>query len=186
MAKSELHCELAERALVWLSTKATRRGIRGSVEVIIAEGYVPDSAAISGLQIQYEKQFKNCERQRGNSEECDDYIFIFESKVSRGDFFNTFKHGNHIGDRLKPIGDFHFVVTPKGLVKPEEVPTFWGLLEKSGSGLRLSKLPEYTPASRQQLHEVAYNILRCTHETKFNIFFELIDRYKREQIEIDL
>lgn len=182
MAKSELHCELAERALVWLDGRATQRGIRGCVEVILKEGYVADSVAMCGLQYSQQKLFVGTKRV-GN--ETDDYVFVFESKVSRGDFFNTFKHNNHIGNRLDPVGNFHFVVTPKGMVKPEEVPGFWGLLERSGQGLKVSKMPEFIPTTKEQLYETAYLILRSVHESKYNIFFERTDKYRSEQMEIE-
>lgn len=184
MAKSDLHCELAQRALVWLQVRATKRGIRGCEEVIINEGYVADSAAISGLQLQYEKLFLG--KSRGwNHKASDDLVWIFESKVSRGDFFNTFKIENG-SNRLNPVGNFHFVVTPKGLVTPDEVPAFWGLIEQSGQGLKISKMPQLIEITEQQLYEIAYKILRSTHETKFNIFFELIDRYRNEQLQMEI
>lgn len=185
MAKSELHCELAQRALVWLEGKATGRGIRGCEEIILAEGYVADSVAISGLQIANEILFLG-KRREWNSGESDDLIWVFESKVSRSDFMNTFKRSNHLGDRLTPIGNFHFVVTPKGLVKPEEVPTFWGLLERSGQGLRVTKMPELCETTKEKLYEIAYCILRGSHFGKFTLYTDQIQKFRYEQKELEL
>lgn len=182
MGKSELHCELAERALVWLAGRCTQRGLRGCVEVILNEAYVADAAAMCGLQYSQQKLFVGTKRV-GN--ETDDYVFIFESKVSRGDFFNTFKVSNN-GNRLRnPVGNFHFVVAPKGLVTVDEVPGFWGLLERSGQGLKISKMPEFIPITKEQLYEAAYLILRSVHESKYNIFFDRTDKYRSEQMEIE-
>lgn len=122
MAKSDLHIELLRRALVWLETKATGRGINAAEEVIVRDGYTVDGMAICGLQMSIERQFTG--NNRNSWEHSGDHVFLFESKVSRADFFNTFKRGNHKGDRLTPEGNFHFVVTPKGMVTPEEVPAF--------------------------------------------------------------
>lgn len=183
MGKSGLHIELAQRALVWLEARATGRGIRGCEEVIISEGYVADAAAISGLQLQYEKMFLG--KSRGwNHKASDDLVWIFESKVSRGDFFNTFKIEKG-SNRLNPRGNFHFVVTPKGLVTADEVPTFWGLLEQRGAGLSIIKMPDFCQLETPMLHEFAYLILRSKHECKFHIFDSLIERFKKEQNEFD-
>lgn len=185
MAKSELHQELAWRALVWLEAKATNRGIRGVEEVCLAEGYIADSVAISGLTIANEKLMRGASTRRHNDKISDDYTWIFESKVSRSDFQNTFKHSNHNGDRLKPIGNFHFVVTPRGLVKPEEVPTFWGLLERSGQGLKISKMAEPCAHSIERLHEIAYQILRASDSRKFGLYTNEIEKFREEQLTIE-
>ncbi len=185
MAKSELHCELAHRALVWLEGRATGRGIRGCEEICLKAGYVADSVAISGLTHSNEKLFLGSEYRRkdGNNASgiADDYVFIFESKVSRADFFNTFKRGNHLGDRMLPVGNFHFVVTPKNMIKAEEVPEFWGLLEQRGTGLGIVKMPTFKEISEQQLHEVAYDILRGSHFGKFTLYTDLVLKYREEQ-----
>lgn len=184
MAKSDLHIELARRALVWLETKATGRGIKGCEEVILDDGYVVDCAALSGLQMAHERNFVGRHKERGFDEAADDYAFLFESKVSRSDFFNTFKRGNHRGDRMQPKGNFHFVVTQRGLLKPEEVPGFWGLLEQSGAGLRVAKMPAYQPLETVKLYELGYLILRSIKYGKFSIYEAEIKQYRQEQISI--
>lgn len=179
--KSDLHVELARRSLVWLESRSTNRGIRGCEEVILQNGYVADAAAISGLTLTNEKLFTgSCER-LSNARTSDDYSWVFESKVSRNDFFSTFKYKNHTGDRLTPIANFHFIVCPKNLVTLEEIPTFWGCLEKSGAGLSIKKMPEYIPTELNKLHELSYLILRSNHESKFGIFCSQIHQYRQEQ-----
>ena len=186
MGKSRLHTELAQRALVWLECRATGRGIRGCDEVIIGDGYVADAAAICGLQLAHEKTFIGKHRDLAMSELAPDYIFIFESKVSRSDFIKTFKNNGHLGDRLSPVGNFHFVVAPKGMVKHDEVPTFWGLLEQSGVGLRIVKMPSYVPTTTDVLKTIGYQILWSIKYCKFNLYKDDIEKFRNEQTELDL
>jgi len=35
------------------------------------------------------------------------------------------------------MGRFRYYATPKGLIRPDELPDKWGLIEVSGSGLRI-------------------------------------------------
>lgn len=187
--KSDLHCELQQKALIWLEGRATQRGIRGSEEVCIDSGYVADAVAICGLQIKYEEQFVGESKRHINDKAADDYAWIFESKVSRGDFFSTFKSGSvkHGGNRLEPIGNFHMIVTPKNMVTVDEVPEFWGLLEKSGAGLALRKLPMYVDISHEALYQIAYCILRETsYYNKFTIYSERIEEFRADQKQLDL
>jgi hypothetical protein len=109
---SDKHIELSHKALVWLEDKATARGSRSCVELQLGEGYVADAGAICGLQYKWCRRFY-LEPKEGDS---DDYSFIFETKVSKSDFDNTFKRKTHKGDRLQPRANFHFVVTTKGEV----------------------------------------------------------------------
>jgi hypothetical protein len=57
-----------------------------------------------------------------------DYSTVIECKVSRADFLRDAKKSF----RLQPnsgMGDFRYYVAPKGLIKPEELPYRWGLIE---------------------------------------------------------
>jgi hypothetical protein len=190
LAKSDLHIELARKALIWLESRATQRGIRGCEEVIIGEGYIADAVAISGLTFSQNKIFcgkGNVERNY-NSKVADDYSFIFESKVSRSDFQTTFGRGYESGNRRIREANFHFVVTPKGLVKPEEVPEFWGLLEKSGAGLSIKKMAQFIEfdSPDECLHGIAYSILRASRYGKFTLYSDLVKRYRAEQFRQDI
>ena len=177
MAESRLHRELSEKALIWIGTKATQRGINGNVEVGLREGYVIDALALCRCYNSFEMElFCKTQGERirwidrynstGMKDKVDlvaypDYIFAFETKVSRADFYNTFKNNKHGGDRMKPIGNFHFIVTPKGMLELDEVPLFWGLLEKSGGGLSLKKMPEFCHQYIGWIYEIGYKLLRC-------------------------
>jgi len=68
---------------------------------------------------------------------------LFEVKVSRHDFLSTFgsEYGKQ-GNRHVPIAHLHWCVVPRGVVKAQELPAFWGLLESWGDGLRERRAPE--------------------------------------------
>ncbi len=89
-----------------------------------------------------------------------EFMIVFESKVSITDFNNTFKNGNHLKNNV--YANFHFLVIPKGFsnkYKLEKLPEYWGILEQSGVGLKLIKLPKYTKIDRAYFLEAAYTML---------------------------
>ncbi|MDM1494977.1 hypothetical protein HX063_06060 [Myroides odoratimimus] len=59
--------------------------------------------------------------------------FLLEAKTSRSDF---------LSDKKKPfrivpsegMGDWRFYIAPKGMIKIEELPTMWGLIEVNEKG----------------------------------------------------
>lgn len=59
--------------------------------------------------------------------------FLLEAKVSRADFLVDRKKSFRIFSE-KGIGDWRFFIVPKGLVKIEELPQNWGLIEVSEKG----------------------------------------------------
>lgn len=179
---SNKHKDLIIRALVWLGNISTQRGIRGCEEVTLGEGYVADAVAICGLQSKWDrnlfKTYYNKARVEHGWIETDDFSFIVEAKSSYSDFRKTFFHDQHTGSRLKPRGNFHFVVVAKGVlpthlsnkIAGEEVPSFWGILEESRNGVRCIKLPEFIPQPIESLHEIAYRLLRYTKHGKYTVF----------------
>ena len=81
-------------------------------------------------------------------------------RITRADFLHIFgrlskKHRN----RHTPVGNLHFVVVPKGLIKHDEVPTFWGILEMNGNGLTEIKKPIYGEISENVRMRIAENLL---------------------------
>lgn len=133
--KNKLHEELGYRSLIWLSNRATQMGMRGNTEIYLRRGYAVDAVALHHFQYRYDLRYGSLDKVPNT------YISLFEIKCSHGDFVSTFIKDNHFGSRLEPFGNFHWIVTPKGLLKKEEIPEFWGLLEASGRGLREIKSP---------------------------------------------
>lgn len=101
------HASLVERAVAWLRTQY-RCGIVLS-EQVCASGEVPDAIGWKG---------KN-------------RSVVVECKISRSDF---------LADRNKPwranpeiaLGSERLYMAPAGLIRPEDLPSCWGLLECSG------------------------------------------------------
>ncbi len=97
------HVQLVERAVRWL--RAYRCGVVLSEQACVS-GEMPDAIGWK----------------RAN------HSVLMECKVTRGDF---------LADRCKPfrarpeqgVGSERFYLTPPGLVKVEELPAGWGLLE---------------------------------------------------------
>ena len=83
---------------------------------------------------------------------------VFESKVSRSDFFSTFGP-NGRENRKTPIAHLHFIVVPKTLITPEEVPEFWGLLATAGGGLTQIKMPDYCEMTQDGLNAFAHRLI---------------------------
>lgn len=138
------HEELTLRAIRWLHNRVSFRGIRYATEIHLAKGYVADAVAIGGFQGQFHSRYIDLSGLRPDEQTEWLTIHVFEAKATRADFISTFgdnpgKHGN----RHKPIGGLHWVVVPAGIVKPEEVPSFWGLLEARGRGLSEKKAPYF-------------------------------------------
>lgn len=59
--------------------------------------------------------------------------FLLEAKVSRADFLADKKKVFRVFSE-KGIGDWRFFIVPKGLIKIEELPPNWGLIEVSEKG----------------------------------------------------
>lgn len=61
----------------------------------------------------------------------------FEIKISRNDFKNEMKNP-HKAEEIAQFCDRWWIVAPKGMIAPEELPEAWGLIVSNG-GLRESK-----------------------------------------------
>jgi hypothetical protein len=168
------HQDLSKRCLVWLSNKATGRGIRGCNELMLGEKYIADAVAIASLQSRLYTEFLNLKPiyKSGMNElleldEADlesrppnEFVFVFEAKATRSDFLSTFGPTNYeVGNRRYAAGHLHYIVARRGVCQVEEVPDFWGLLMASGVGLRVLKSPSYAFCSEEKLNRIAYSIL---------------------------
>ncbi len=75
----------------------------------------------------------------------------FEIKVSRADWLRELADTTK-ADAVGKFCDYWYVAAPKGLVKIEELPTGWGLMEATEQGVRTAQravkrvTAEYTPA----------------------------------------
>lgn len=172
---SKEHIDLAIRSLAWLRNRTTRSGIRGTTEVRLAKGYLADVAALCSLQQRFfqrycdysglkpltgHHEFKEDEPVFVQTGDIGNYLAcVFEAKTSREDFLKTFNHGPNHANRHEPIGSMHWCVTPRGLIEPEELPVFWGLLEKSGNGLSEKKPPKLNKLTDAQFDSFAHKLI---------------------------
>lgn len=59
--------------------------------------------------------------------------FLLEAKISRADFLIDKKKHFRIFSE-KGLGDWRFFIVPKGIIKIEELPENWGLIEVNENG----------------------------------------------------
>ena len=168
---SRMHYHLSTLAERWLRHRVTQRGLRSSHELQVGNGYIADYVALGSFQQVYERRYwynhhrDNLYRSIGDgqlrSQRNLTDIMIFEVKASRADFMSTFggKVKNGHKNRHYPVGSHHWIVAPKGLITINEVPTFWGLLETSGRGLREVIKPYWFDVTREDELGFANTIL---------------------------
>jgi len=146
--------------------------MRGTTEVTLDRGYVADAVAICSLQYRFWQQYRNnlsrvptvrdYKQHQANciKKEMANYMaFIFEAKVSRADFLSTFNDSQKQKNRHKPIGNLHWCIAPKGIVHPNELPDFWGLLEPYGVGLTEKIRPLRIRINGSKLDRIAHSLL---------------------------
>jgi len=170
MLGSKRHNELTNRTRGWFRSRATHRGIRWGSEIYLTSEYVADAIALGSFQWRYMTDYcKNSgkiirtnltefHKEDFEKDLVDGYwLCVFESKISRSDFLQTFK--KNAGNRLIPKANMHWLVTPKTLIKVDELPKFWGLLEMSGRGLCEVRKPQICDISDEYRNEIAHNML---------------------------
>lgn len=108
------------------------------------------------------------------------YVCVFEVKVSRSDFLNTFgdKQSPHAKARMEAVGTAHWVVAEKGICKPEELPDLWGLLTPYGAGLTEQKMPKLNNLSDEYMHAIAFDMLWLQMNYRRSFFYQMIDMAK--------
>lgn len=90
---------------------------------------------------------------------------LVECKVSRHDFFD-----NHKKDMGSGSGYQRYFLTPENLVKPEEVPTDWGLLEYNGTKVNIViPAPRRTPYAVFHEMSLLLTAIRCMHPSGIKV-----------------
>lgn len=169
-AKTIEHDALSSKALRWIASRATRRGIRGSTEVQLAPSYLADAACIGSCQDRFLRAYcagsdltPLCRTPRSDGQwdtmgDIDHtWLMVFEAKRTRTDFLATFSDTN--SPRHTPIGSLHWLVTSRKLIRPDELWDWWGLLETYGSGLTEVRMPRLFPVAESRLHAVANELV---------------------------
>lgn len=93
----------------------------------------------------------------GGYGECPDVIgfnslgsFLLEAKISRSDFLKDKKKIFRI-EPEKGMGDWRFFICPKGLIKKDELPNMWGLIEVNEKGKALTT---YNPFGKGNIYSL--------------------------------
>lgn len=158
--QTQLHEWLTERTLHFLHSMCTARGLIWRQEHTIHNGMRPDAIGFCSLQSRFEKQFAGRSRDCFNWKETDDFMFVFETKISYSDFKNSF---NGSGEwKEKPYANFHFLVVPKDFSSTFDLsamPEYWGILEPNPEALKIIRYPQYFKIERDFFLEAAYTIL---------------------------
>lgn len=130
------HKELVRRAGIWL-----RNNQKSSVvltELVTQAGEIPDAIG-----------FYSC---GGNS-------ILVECKATRSDFLSDkhklFRIYSEIG-----MGDQRYFLAPRGLLKPEELPPDWGLLEATEYRIMQKKEASFVKADKNKEITMLVSVLR--------------------------
>jgi hypothetical protein len=89
----------------------------------------------------------------------------FEIKVTKADFKREFESSDK-SERIGRYMNYWWVVAPSGVLKRDDVPEQWGLLELRGSELFVVRRAPFEAAEQPPLHFVA-SLLRAS-EAKFS------------------
>lgn len=93
---------------------------------------------------------------------------LVEVKTSRGDF-----NGDRKWKSSPPV-DLAYIAVPKGIIRPEEWPGGWGVLEYSDGGLKRLRNPIPAVATIEQHRDVILSIaVRRDHHTRYARWREL-------------
>ncbi len=158
------HKRLTSLVFPWLCRRATGRGVRGAPEVQLETGYVADAVALCSFQHRYDQQLTNpAFRETVDGFQVQvEHACIFEVKVSRADFLSTFNNSPKHANRKQSAGSLHWLVAPKGIARPGELPDFWGVLETTWPNPRylyLKKWPIHCRLSEATLDRIGRLIL---------------------------
>ena len=185
---SNRHIELQNMVQRWIRNRSFK--LCGLPESNVV-GYLADFVAIAGMQTAHhtryadysglEKKYMSWQYKTNKQEVFGDvdrwYVCVFEVKVSRSDFLNTFggKNTPHAKARMEPVGTAHWVVAEKGVCEPEELPDFWGLLIPYGAGLSERKIPKLQILPEEKLHAMAFDMLWLTMNHRWSFYNHLTE-----------
>ena len=157
--QTELHQKLALSPMGWAANKATRKGMRFATEFHVFHNYIVDAAILMTFQWRFAEAYGLIERKPESPYVAyyEDAVCLFEAKQSIQDFKKDFSPSGFKGKN--PKGTLNWVVTPKGLVSPGEVPGIWGLLEMRGNGLTEIKAPVSQKIETPELQRIGYEML---------------------------
>lgn len=92
------------------------------------------------------------------------YWYEIEIKVSRADFKNDLKHKFQKHNTLSDADatdkpNYFYYAVPEGLISPEEVPTYAGLIYMHGSRPEIVKLPQKLHNEKMRTDRIGFTLL---------------------------
>lgn len=84
---------------------------------------------------------------------------LIECKMSRSDFFAD-QQKSFRRDEESGMGDQRYFAAPKGLLKPEDLPAGWGLLEVTEHRIFETRVAEYKEANKRAEVKMLMSVLR--------------------------
>lgn len=113
-----------------MNCKVKPAGLNHNQLCLIAEKFLK----LNGFGVVFHDKFKAATK-NGEQPDCIGFrsgvSCLIECKTSRADFLADRKKRFRVDPSLG-MGDWRFMLTPKGLIVPEELPEAWGLLETDG------------------------------------------------------
>lgn len=197
MSRSDKHIELQNMLVRWIENRSIKMCGLPESNVV---GYVADFVAIARMYDSEHKKYTDYSKltmKYMTSRKVDDswewqifgdidrhYVCVFEVKVSRNDFLNTFggRKTPHSTARMEPVGTAHWVVADKGVCRPEELPDFWGLLTPYGAGLTEAKKPKLNILSDSDIHAIAFDMLFLQMNLRSSYYDQLYEMAKAIQL----
>lgn len=92
---------------------------------------------------------------------CSYGSIMVEAKASRSDFLADAKKPHRHPARANfCLGNYRYYAAPKGLIKVEELPELWGLLEFDGVKLRAAKKAEASKSAADYENRYLLSVIR--------------------------
>ena len=113
MSSKYTHGQLVKKAIKWL----WGQGCSVVISEMASQSQEPDAIGFRGS-----------------------YSVLIECKASRSDFLGDKNKSHHRWD--SGMGSRRYYFTPKNLIKPEELPEGWGLIEPYGRGFTIIESAE--------------------------------------------
>lgn len=111
-----------------MQSKIKPTGLSHDQLCLIAEKFLKKN----GFNVVFHDKFRAATSEQPDSIGFRSYVScLIECKTSRSDFIADRKKLFRVNPSLG-MGDWRFMLTPKGLIVPEELPEGWGLLETDG------------------------------------------------------
>ncbi|WP_313374311.1 hypothetical protein [Chishuiella sp.] len=100
-----------------------------------------------------------------------DYSFLIEAKTSKSDFLVDKKKSFRINPS-EGVGDFRFFIAVEGLLKIEDLPKDWGLIEVNEKG---KVVKEYNPFGGGNMYGSWFKVPK-NREAETNIMYSALRR----------